>query len=348
VQAGEEETVRCLEDFDDKARQFLLDQGYLDGRRCVVVALRSPEMLEGLLLLGERSSQAPYENTDLRFFRRLANYTAAIFYRLTPMEKLERIYFENVQRLHEVEIQLIRAQKIESIVHATRQCHHEIRTPLNIIRLGLGRVKDLEGLKAYKQIAEEEIAHALEIVDETLTITDVEQAATERKVRINLNDTIRRCLKLVPEDRYQVQADLQGDIPVLGVFSDLQVVFANLIHNATDAMPQGGVISIQTRSADNLAIVEFADTGKGIPEELRERVWEPYYSGHATMAGNSTAGRGWGLTIVNRIISEHGGTINFTSTVGAGTTFVIKLPLAREFAATTSVPAPVRTAANTR
>jgi len=330
AQTGGEESVRFLEEYDDKARQFLLGQGYQEGRRCIVIALRSPELLEGLLLLGERSSQAVYAAADLRFFRRIVNYMSAIFYRLTPMEKLERIYFENVQRLHEAEIQLIRAQKIESIVHATRQCHHEIRTPLNIIRLGLGRVKDLEGLKAYKQIAEEEIAHALEIVDETLMITDVEQPSVERKSLVNLNDAIRRSIKLVPEDRIVVHAELEGEIPVKGVLSDLQVVFANLIHNAADAMPQGGFITIRSRCVDRLGIVEFSDTGNGIAEEQRERVWEPYFSGHATVVGNSTAGRGWGLTIVNRIISEHAGTINFTSVLGKGTTFIIKLPLAQK------------------
>lgn len=330
VQSGTEESVRYLEEYDEVTRDFLEEQGYKDGKRCVVIAFHSPEFLEGLVLLGERSSQSQFDAMDLRFFRRLVNYMSAIFYRLTPLEKLEKIYFENVQRLHEAEIQLIRAQKIESIVHATRQCHHEIRTPLNIIKMGLGRVKDLEGLRAYKQIADEEIAHALEIVDETLMITDVEKPPMERESLFNLNDAIRRSLKLVQEDRFQLSAAVEGDIPVRGIFSDLQVVFANLIHNAADAMPQGGAISISSRIVDNLAIVEFSDTGKGIPEELRERVWEPYFSGHASIVGNSTAGRGWGLTIVNRIIGEHRGTINFTSTVGEGTTFVIKLPLARQ------------------
>lgn len=59
-------------------------------------------------------------------------------------------------------------------------------------------------------------------------------------------------------------------------------------------------------------------------------------------------GGGWGLTTVNRIIGEHGGTSNFTSVVGAGTTFTIKLPLAREVVAGTPAPAPARTIANTR
>jgi signal transduction histidine kinase len=331
-----DKVLQFLEECDPQSRAFLLSHGYKEGKRCLIIAFHSPELLEGLVILGERSNQSAFDANDLRFFRRLANYMSAIFYRLTPMEKLQKSYFENVQRLHEAEIQLIRAQKIESIVHATRQCHHEIRTPLNIIRMGLGRVRDLESLKAYKSMVDEEIAHALEIVDETLLITDVEKPAANREGVFNLNDAIRRSLKLIQEDRYKVQASLEGDIPIKGIFSDIQVVFANLIHNASDAMPDGGAFTIQSKISDNLAVVEFTDTGKGIAEELRERVWEPYFSGHATHVGNSTAGRGWGLTIVNRIISEHKGTINFTSVVGEGTTFVIKLPL---FAAATGNPA---------
>jgi signal transduction histidine kinase len=324
---GSDKVLQFLEECDAQSREFLLSHGYKEGKRCLIIAFHSPEFLEGLVILGERSNQSVFDANDLRFFRRLANYMSAIFYRLTPMEKLQKSYFENVQRLHEAEIQLIRAQKIESIVHATRQCHHEIRTPLNIIRMGLGRVKDLEGLKTYKAMVDEEIAHALEIVDETLLITDVEKPAANREAVFNLNDAIRRSLKLIQEDRYEVHASLEGDIPVKGIFSDIQVVFANLIHNSADAMPAGGSFTVQSRIVDNLAVVEFSDTGKGIAEELRERVWEPYFSGHATAVGNSTAGRGWGLTIVNRIVSEHKGTINFTSIIGEGTTFIIKLPL---------------------
>jgi len=323
-----EQPLRFLEDCEESTQGLLLGEAFKPDRRCLLLSFHSPEALEGLVILGERSNQAGYANQDLGFFRRLVNYMSAIFYRLTPMEKLERLYFENVQRLHEAQIQLIRAQKIESIVHATRQCHHEIRTPLNIIRMGLRRVKDLEGLKVFQQLADEEISHALEIVDETLLISGVEKGPTERETVFNLNDSIRRSLKLVQEDRYRVHAVLDQVVPVKGVSSDLQVVFANLIHNAADAMPEGGAISIQSTIADNEVVVEFSDTGKGIPEDQRERVWEPYYSGQATLVGNSTAGRGWGLTIVNRIITEHRGTINFSSVVGEGTTFVIKLPLA--------------------
>lgn len=341
----------CLDDCEAAAREFLLQQGYLEDQRCLLVPFHSPEMLEGIVILGERSNQSPYEEADIRFFKRVVNYMSAIFYRLTPMEKLERSYFENVQRLHEAEIQLIRAQKIESIVHATRQCHHEIRTPLNIIRLNIGRVKTPEDLVEFRKVAEEEIAHALEIVEETLTITDVEQPSPDRETLVDITEVIRRSLKLIPTDRYTVQTQLEDNLNVRGIFTDLQVVFANLTHNAMDAMPNGGTFSITSRREGNQVVVEFADNGKGIPDEVRERVWEPYFSGHTTVVGNSTAGRGWGLTIINRIISEHAGTISFASEPGQGTVFTIKLtaagPLAdatTETAADEALPTGINTA----
>jgi signal transduction histidine kinase len=299
-------------------------------KRGVVLSFYSPEYLEGIIILGERSDQSAYSESDLRFFSNLINFLSPILYRLTPMEKLEQLYNESRQKLHEAEIQLLRAQKIESIMHATRQCHHEIRTPLNIIKLGIGRIKNLQDLEAYKQVAREEIDHALEIVDETLTITDVEKSAGNRAAEINVNDVIQRCMRLIDRTRYKVVLDLGALPPVRAVFSDIQVVITNLIHNAMEAMPAGGTLAFSTQANANDVVITVEDEGEGIPENLRSKVWEPYFSGRGSEVGNSTAGRGWGLTIVNRIISEHAGTIRFTSEEKVGTRFIVTLPRIKE------------------
>jgi signal transduction histidine kinase len=293
----------------------------------VLLPFHSPEYLEGVLVLGERSNQRGFSEADLRFFDSLISFMSPVLYRLTPMEKLEALYNESRQRLHDAEIQLIRAQKVEAIVHATRQCHHEIRTPLNIIRMGIGRIKTLEDLAGYKEVAREEIDHALSVVEETLAITDVSSRAVRRFAPVDINEIVQRSLRLVDRSRFQVVLDL-GQLPLVPALgSDIQVVMINLIHNAIDAMPEGGTLAFTTRSLADSVEVTVADTGSGIPEELRSRVWEPYVSGKPTDVGNSTAGRGWGLTIVNRIINQHGGTIRFASVEGHGTRFIFTLPL---------------------
>jgi signal transduction histidine kinase len=315
-----------LEDAPEAVLIRLEELEFSRGQTGVILPFHSPEFLEGVMLLGERSNQRAYTESDLRFFNNLINFLAPLLYRLTPMEKLELLYSESRQKLHEAEIQLIRAQKIESIVHATRQCHHEIRTPLNIIKMGIGRIKTLEDLQNYKQVAQEEISHALEIVEETLTITEVDRASEHRTTDINVNDVIQRCLRLIDRSRFNVELNLNEVPDITGVFSDLQVVITNLIHNAMEAMPEGGTFAFSSRATANDVIVTVEDSGEGIPEALRSKVWEPYFSGRGSNVGNSTAGRGWGLTIVNRIVTAHQGTIRFTSEEGVGTSFVITLP----------------------
>jgi signal transduction histidine kinase len=301
--------------------------GIVVSKGAIMMPLHSPEGLEGLLILGKKSSGATFTEADIQFFNSLTSFLNPVLYRLTPMETLENYYNQSRAKLHEAEIQLIRAQKIESIVHATRQCHHEIRTPLNIIRLGIGRIKSLEDLENYKKVAREEIDHALEIVDETLAISDISKPLDKKDADININDVVQRCLRLVDQSRYSVMMDL-GELPkIKAKFSDIQVVLTNLIHNAMDAMPNGGKLAFSTLANEEFVTITVEDNGEGIADELKARVWEPYFSGKGGAAGNSTAGRGWGLTIVNRIINEHKGSIRFTSEVNVGTRFVINLPI---------------------
>jgi signal transduction histidine kinase len=103
-------------------------------------------------------------------------------------------------------------------------------------------------------------------------------------------------------------------------------VITNLIHNAMEAMPNGGSLAFTSKANATDVIITVEDNGEGIPEALRSKVWEPYFSGRGSDVGNSNAGRGWGLTIVNRIITAHQGTIRLTSEEKVGTRFIITLP----------------------
>ncbi|MDP1932839.1 MAG: ATP-binding protein [Gammaproteobacteria bacterium] len=301
--------------------------GHTDPEKSLVVPFFSPEILEGVLVLGERSNQDAFSQKDRQFLMRLVSYVSAILYRLTPFEKLEKLYFENQRRLHEAEIQLVRGEKTRAIAHATRQAHHEIRTPLNIIRLGARRIKDMESAEKYKEIIEAQIERAMEIVEETLAITDAEGGEEDRYQSVDINQVVTRCLRLLPESMHERVLVLQEDLHVVqGIPSEMQVLFSNLLKNAVEAMPERGTLTVRTFEERGEIVVTIGDTGNGIAPELREKIWEPYFSGKVTAAGNMTAGRGWGLTICNRIVTEHKGTIQFTSDTGKGTTFTVRLP----------------------
>ncbi len=316
-----------LDEFGATAQRRFLALGHSRPELCLVIPCFSPEILEGVLILGERSNQESFSRKDRQFLTRLRSYVSAILYRLTPFEKLEKLYAENQKRLHEAEIELMRAEKSRAIAHATRQAHHEIRTPLNIIRLSARRIRDLESAEKYREIIEAQVDRATEIVEETLAFTDADVDDSGRVQSVDLNQVLARCLRLAPETNHEKVLDLQQDLPsVQGIPGDLQVLFSNLIKNGLEAMPEAGTLRIRSRAERGEVIVAVSDTGVGIAPELREKIWEPYFSGKVTAAGNATARRGWGLTICNRIITEHKGTIQFSSKPGLGTTFTVRLP----------------------
>ena len=120
----------------------------------------------------------------------------------------------------------------------------------------------------------------------------------------------------------QVVLDAEGESFTLGNASELREVFVNLIVNAVDAMPRGGSLRICCKSGRDRIQLSFADTGTGMKEEIRERIFEPFYT------TKGVHGTGLGLAVSYGIVERHLGTITVESQQGKGTTFHIDLPLA--------------------
>ncbi|HUI07315.1 MAG TPA: PAS domain S-box protein [Verrucomicrobiae bacterium] len=117
-----------------------------------------------------------------------------------------------------------------------------------------------------------------------------------------------------------VQHDLQEVPRVAGNAANLREMLTNLIFNAVDAMPHGGTITIRTRRDDDHVVLEVADTGTGMTEEVRRRCLEPFFS------TKGERGTGLGLSMVYGILQRHEGEIDIQTELGRGTTFVIRLP----------------------
>jgi len=100
-------------------------------------------------------------------------------------------------------------------------------------------------------------------------------------------------------------------------------VFLNLILNARDAMPDGGSLDISVKQSDGHVEMRFADTGRGIDVEVKDKVFDPFFS-----TKGPTKGTGLGLSICYSIIKDHGGTIEIDSEKDKGTQFIIKIPVA--------------------
>jgi signal transduction histidine kinase len=118
----------------------------------------------------------------------------------------------------------------------------------------------------------------------------------------------------------KVELDFAPSLPAaLGDIDQVRIVFANLIRNARDAMPEGGQLTIRGRPQDNHIEIAITDTGVGILPENLARVMEPLYSTKAR-------GLGLGLALARDILEKHGGSLNVASEPQRGSTFTVKLP----------------------
>ena len=115
---------------------------------------------------------------------------------------------------------------------------------------------------------------------------------------------------------------MRTDLPDLAIRVEphlLHRVFSNLILNALQAMPNRGTLTINASATDHAVAIKVQDTGVGIPEEMKEKLFSPLITGKAK-------GTGLGLAVVKRVVDAHGGKITFESEKGKGTTFTVTLP----------------------
>ena len=161
-----------------------------------------------------------------------------------------------------------------------------------------------------------------EIVQSLKSFAHIDEAQVKEA---NVNDCIETTLKVIwNELKYKCEVVKSlGDIPSIRCYpGQLNQVFMNLLVNAAQAIPERGVIRIETEASSAGIIVRVSDTGTGIPKENLSKLFEPFFT--TKPVGKGT---GLGLSIAFGIIQKHGGTIDAQSEVGKGTTFTIRLPL---------------------
>lgn len=141
----------------------------------------------------------------------------------------------------------------------------------------------------------------------------------------DINECLERTINIAwNELKYKVTLERDfGVLPLVNCYpQQLGQVFLNFLVNAAHAIDQQGVIRVTTRAEDGCVSVAISDTGCGIPEENREKIWEPFFT-----TKERGVGTGLGLAISYEIIQRHGGTIDVESEVGQGSTFKVRLPL---------------------
>jgi len=233
---------------------------------------------------------------------------------------------EQRRLLEQSQAQLVQSEKLAATGRLAASLAHEINNPFqaihNSLQIMLNFSLEPEEQREYLQTAEEEVERLIDLTDRILDFARRPQRNMEL---VNLNDVIEKTLALA--DKYfqhrniLLQRDLSPDLPdTLAASDELGQVFLNLVINAVDAMPEGGDLRVSSYLAeDGRRAVAFSDTGRGIPHEHLDRIFEPFFS-------TKEGGTGLGLSVSYSVVERHGGDITVQSTEGEGTTFTVWLP----------------------
>ncbi|MBU1026184.1 MAG: hypothetical protein KKA31_00470, partial [Candidatus Margulisbacteria bacterium] len=256
---------------------------------------------------------------DLEIFRTIAEYVAiALEYIVKPYEEVKEKFELTERKLVETEKQLERSQRLASLGTVAAGVAHEIRNPLAIIQLKTQNLPDSKELNEYKEVVTSNIERATSIIRQMLKLSKPEEKSI---AEIDLNQLIQETLQLFVINRIALKKDLKEIPKIKADQNEIKQALINLIDNAVHAMPDGGELAVKTQYDKDASTVrlEISDTGQGIAPELKEKIFDPFFS-------TRHEGVGLGLPIAYRIIREHGGGIELKSKVGKGTTFIITFP----------------------
>ena len=240
-----------------------------------------------------------------------------------------------------LEQRLGQTEKLATIGQLAAEIAHEVGTPLNVIagraRSIQRKSKDPEAVEKNASIVAEQTARITRIIQRLLDFTRRKVGATG-KAEINLNELSLTTMELLSGQfsaaKVRTRLERAEGLPrVAGDADRLQQVMINLMLNAAQAMPEGGQLVVETKTVKRTRpglegsaeqkFVTFSvrDTGVGVPEEIREKIFDPFYT-----TKDGQGGTGLGLAVCSGIVKEHDGWIDVETNDGGGTIFRVYLP----------------------
>jgi len=314
--------------------------GEVRGRYCTEVFVHTPDLAD--LLMETLATRAAVPGMTVTLRRRNGR-TLPVELSAAPLRGVEGKelgvigVFRDLTRVRQLEDRLRRSDRLAAIGELAAGLAHEIKNPLTSLvtfsRHLPRRFEDAEFRQKFLSVVPRELERINTIVERLLELARPSRLTFKP---LRLPALLERVLELY-SDRLEAQGvrvvrDWQRDVAV--VWADQEALYralVNLAANALDAMPRGGVLTLRVgwsdgdtllaaRGAGRRVAVEVEDSGMGVDPAHVDRVFNPFFS-------TKEGGTGLGLALTQKIVEDHGGTIDLRSTPGVGTSFRIVLPL---------------------
>lgn len=323
-------TVRERRPFNitDARSDSLVDKEFLEALGAdafATVPLVAKDRITGVIVVDNIFTRKPITEEDLDFIARFANHAGLAMENLLLFNKLKELTSE----LGTAQSRLIETERMATLGEVTAGLAHEIRNPLATIggfarRLHRKLEEDFP-YKNYASIVIREVDRLEALLGDVLAYSKQVPPLLEA---CRIDTLVRDMVDIYREDfqdkQIAIEVRLSADPPIIEADSQqLKQVFINLFANAMQAMPNGGTLTVQIepwpRDEGDGVVITVSDTGGGVPQEVVENIFNPFFT-------TKQEGTGLGLALSKRVIEGHGGTIEVVNREGEGVTFILRLP----------------------
>ncbi len=312
------ETKKELTAFDI---DFLYDSGKTDNyflrflykiKTQVIIPLIFKSELKGFLITSRKKSGFSYHSKDIEFLKTLANHAT-----------LSLVNWQSYEELKTAERELLQSEKLKLVGQMANMIIHDFKGPMTSIRcvaefITIGSLSK-EDIKNYCNKIMGEIDRLVEMSKELTEFSGGSKKLIFGKFNIEafIKDITSSLEEILKKKGITLDINLRFKKELTFDYEKMKRVFHNIFHNAIEAMPNGGFLSISNQVNDEHIEFCITDTGKGIPARFISKIFDPFFT------SEKTGGTGLGLCIVKDIINNHGGDIWVTSHEGHGTAFYL-------------------------
>lgn len=308
-------------------RDFKVKTGYL-VKALLHVPLVLRDKVIGVLSVDNQVSEREFTQEDQYLLSTLADYAAVSIENATLYEELRK----KIEDLKRSQQELVQSSKLAAVGTLAAGVAHEFNNLLAAIsgHAELALVSKVAGERNRAlDVVVESVDRAKRITTNLLTF------ARRREPRMDLavvTEAVESPLRLMERELEKSNIKLVRKFsevhPVVCDSGQISQVCLNLLTNARDAMlPEGGTLTVEVRERADDVIISFADTGSGIPDEIMDKLFEPFVTTKGPLGGGQTVGTGLGLSVSYGIVKNHGGTIEVETELGKGSTFTVCLPI---------------------